>query len=57
MKKSIILSILALIGCIGTVNAQRYLDSYFGCNNIFLEYNPMKLSNGGPESPKGVAFR
>jgi hypothetical protein len=57
MKKSIILSILALMGCVGTINAQRYLDSYFGCNNIFLEYNPMKIGNGGPEFKKGVAFR
>lgn len=58
MKKSIILSVLlTLLGSVGTVNAQRYLESYFGCNNIFLEYNPMKLSNGGPEIKKGVAFR
>ena len=58
MKKAIVLSVLlTLMGSVGTMHAQRYLESYFGCNNIFLEYNPMKLDSGGPEIKKGVAFR
>lgn len=58
MRRFVILGLLLFLASgLTTIKAQGNLDTYFGCNNIFLEYNPMKLSNGGPEFKKGVAFR